>query len=93
MDIHIVNLREELAGYYGRLGYAAQGTLPFSHPHRARRPCHFVVMTKTLTPSRALAPDDDPNPTQEDASDPPDGLSGVWGPGELFRYGVPRVRG
>ena len=29
--------------------------------------------------TRALAPDDDPNPTQEDASDPPDGLSGVWG--------------
>ena len=55
MDIHIVNLREDLAGYYGRLGYAAQGTLPFSHPHRARRPCHFVVMTKTLTPFAAGA--------------------------------------
>ena len=26
-----MNLREELVGYYGRLGYAAQGTLPFSH--------------------------------------------------------------
>ena len=32
-----MNLREELVGYYGRLGYAAQGTLPFSHPHLVRR--------------------------------------------------------
>ena len=55
MDIHIVNLREDLAGYYGRLGYAAQGTLPFSHPHRPGRPCHFIVMTKTLTPFAAGA--------------------------------------
>ena len=55
MDIHIVNLREELAGYYGRLGYAARGTLPFSHPRRASRPCHFIVMTKTLAPFAAGA--------------------------------------
>ena len=48
MDIHIVNLREELPGYYGRLGYIEQGTLPFSDSSRASRPCHFIVMTKTL---------------------------------------------
>jgi GNAT superfamily N-acetyltransferase len=49
MDIHIVNLREELPAYYRRLGYADSGTLPFSDPDRASRPCHFVVMTKRLT--------------------------------------------
>ncbi len=49
MDIHIVNLREELPAYYRRLGYAERGTLPFSDPERASRPCHFIVMTKPLT--------------------------------------------
>jgi len=48
MDIHIVNLREELPPYYRRLGYAETGTLPFSEPDRASRPCSFVVMSKAL---------------------------------------------
>lgn len=48
MDIHIVNLREELPAYYRRLGYVERGTLPFSHPGRASRPCHFIVMSKPL---------------------------------------------
>ena len=48
MDIHIVNLREELPPYYRRLGYVESGTLPFSEPDLASRPCHFVVMTKVL---------------------------------------------
>jgi GNAT superfamily N-acetyltransferase len=48
MDIHIVNLREELPAYYRRFGYVEQGTLPFSDPDRASRPCHFIVMSKPL---------------------------------------------
>ena len=48
MDIHIVNLREELPPYYRRHGYVDHGTLPFSAPERASRPCHFIVMTKPL---------------------------------------------
>jgi GNAT superfamily N-acetyltransferase len=48
MDIHIVNLREELPAYYRRLGYVEQGTLPFPAPERASRSCHFIVMTKPL---------------------------------------------
>lgn len=48
MDIHIVNLREELPAYYRRLGYAENGTLPFSDPGRSTRPCFFVVMSKPL---------------------------------------------
>ena len=48
MDMHIVNLREELPPYYRRLGYAEAGTLPFSDPKEATRPCFFVVMSKRL---------------------------------------------
>ena len=48
MDIHIVNLREELPAYYRRFGYVEQGTLPFSDPDRASRPCHFIVMSQPL---------------------------------------------
>jgi GNAT superfamily N-acetyltransferase len=48
MDIHIVNLREELPAYYRRFGYVEQGTLPFSDPDLASRPCHFIVMSKPL---------------------------------------------
>jgi GNAT superfamily N-acetyltransferase len=48
MDIHIVDLRDELPPYYRRLGYAENGTLPFSEPERASRPCSFIVMSKAL---------------------------------------------
>ena len=48
MDIHIVNLREELPAYYRRLGYLQQGTLPFSDLDRASRPCFFIVMSRPL---------------------------------------------
>jgi GNAT superfamily N-acetyltransferase len=48
MEIHIVNLREELPGYYRRLGYLETGVLPFSEPDRASRPCFFIVMSKQL---------------------------------------------
>ena len=48
VDIHIVNLREELPPFYRRLGYVENGTLPFSDAERASRPCHFIVMTKAL---------------------------------------------
>ena len=48
MDIHIVNLREELPDYYRRLGYFESGTLPFSDPGRASQPCFFIVMSKPL---------------------------------------------
>jgi GNAT superfamily N-acetyltransferase len=48
MDIHIVDLREELPPYYRRLGYVENGTLPFSEPERARRACSFIVMSKAL---------------------------------------------
>lgn len=48
MDIHIVDLREELPPYYRRFGYLESGSEPFSDPERASRPCSFIVMTKVL---------------------------------------------
>lgn len=48
MDIHIVNLRDELPAYYRSLGYVETGTLPFSEPRRATRPCFFILMSKPL---------------------------------------------
>ena len=48
VEIHIVNLREELPPFYRRLGYLEAGTVPFPVPEKATRPCHFIVMTKSL---------------------------------------------
>ena len=48
MDMHIVNLREELPPYYRRLGYVENGTLPFSDPERSTQPCFFIIMSKPL---------------------------------------------
>ena len=48
VKIHIVNLREELPPFYRRLGYVESGTLPFPSPEEATRPCHFIVMSKSL---------------------------------------------
>lgn len=48
-DLCVVNLREELPGFYRRFGYVECGTEPFSDPERATRPCHFILMSKPLT--------------------------------------------
>ena len=49
IDIKVVSLRTELPPFYGRRGYVARGTEPFTDP-RATRPCHFVVMSKPCSP-------------------------------------------
>jgi N-acetylglutamate synthase-like GNAT family acetyltransferase len=50
MDLTIVNLREELPGYYRRLGYMENGTLPFpDDQHPPKLPCHLVRMSKPLS--------------------------------------------
>lgn len=50
MDLTIVNLRKELPGYYQRLGYVENGTLPFPHDqHPPKLPCHLVKMSKPLS--------------------------------------------
>ena len=48
MDLQIVNLREELPGFYTRRGYRADGTAPFPAEVPTRLPCHFVKMWKPL---------------------------------------------
>ena len=50
VQILVVNLREELLSFYGRLGYEEAGTEPFPEAERERltSPCHFVVMRKPL---------------------------------------------
>jgi GNAT superfamily N-acetyltransferase len=55
VDLRVVNLREDLPPFYRHLGYAESGTEPFSDPAEATRPCHFVVMTKPLTPRTSEA--------------------------------------
>jgi GNAT superfamily N-acetyltransferase len=48
MGLRVVNIREELAPWYRRLGYRETGaTVPFDDP-RAKRPCFFVEMEKGL---------------------------------------------
>ena len=54
VDIHVVNLREELPPFYRRLGYAESGTAPFEDP-RLKRPCHFIRMSKPLAAPAARA--------------------------------------
>ena len=49
VDISVVDLRTELPPFYRRLGYAQTGTAPFPDPHKATRPCHFILMSKPLT--------------------------------------------
>ena len=48
LDIHVVNLREELPPFYERFGYVISGTLPFPDDGSATQPCHFIVMTKCM---------------------------------------------
>ena len=48
IDIHVVNVRQELPPFYERLGYVPSGTLPFPDDGSATQPCHFIVMTKRV---------------------------------------------
>jgi len=48
MDLTFVNVRQELPGYYRRLGYTENGTLPFPPEAVTKIPVHLVRMSKTL---------------------------------------------
>jgi predicted N-acetyltransferase YhbS len=48
MDLTIVNVRQELPGYYRRFGYVENGTLPFPDDQVAKIPVHLVRMSKKL---------------------------------------------
>jgi GNAT superfamily N-acetyltransferase len=55
MELEVVNLREELIPWYGRLGYVQFGTAPFPQPERASRDCHMLLMSKPLSKDSALS--------------------------------------
>lgn len=48
MDLNVVNLREDLFGFYGRRGYFETGTSPFPTDVATKLPCHFIEMSKLL---------------------------------------------
>jgi GNAT superfamily N-acetyltransferase len=48
MDIQVVNLREDLFGFYYKRGYVETGTHPFPPEIETKLPVHFVEMTKSL---------------------------------------------
>ena len=50
MELEVVNLRTELPPFYRRFGYVETVTRPFPDHERAKLPCHFIVMTKSLLP-------------------------------------------
>ena len=52
MEIHVVNLREELPGYYSGLGYTVTGEESFPAHVTTKVPCYFIVMEKQLLAGR-----------------------------------------
>jgi ribosomal protein S18 acetylase RimI-like enzyme len=53
MDIKVVNLREELAGFYRKRGYVETGTSAFPAEVETKLRCHFIDMSKPLDPDKA----------------------------------------
>lgn len=48
MDIKVVNLREELVGFYRKRGYVETGTSAFPAEVETKLRCHFIDMSKPL---------------------------------------------
>lgn len=48
MDIKVVNLRDELIGFYSGRGFVEIGTSRFPADIETKLPCHFIEMTKPL---------------------------------------------
>ena len=48
IDLQIVNLRQELPGFYRKRGYTETGTAPFPPDFSPKLPCHFVKWSKAL---------------------------------------------
>ena len=61
MTLSVVNLREELIPWYGRIGYAAFATEPFPEDEPTRVPVHFILMSRPLRTAT-------PSPNQEASS-------------------------
>ncbi|MEO5800493.1 MAG: GNAT family N-acetyltransferase [Gemmatimonadales bacterium] len=48
MELDVVNLREELPGFYSRFGYTVGEEYPFPDPAKLSRPAHLVRWSKAL---------------------------------------------
>ena len=48
VDLNVVNLRQELPGFYQKRGYVETGTSPFPDNVKTKLPCHFIEMSKPL---------------------------------------------
>jgi GNAT superfamily N-acetyltransferase len=48
MDLQVINLRNELPGFYRRRGYVETGTAPLTPSLKPKLPCHFVKMSKPI---------------------------------------------
>ncbi len=49
VDLSVIDLRVELQCFYGKLGYVEIGTAPYPEPEKAREPCCFILMSKSLS--------------------------------------------
>ncbi|HMG33994.1 MAG TPA: GNAT family N-acetyltransferase [Blastocatellia bacterium] len=48
VDLQLVSLRTELPPYYRKFGFVECGIAPFPSEVKAKQPCHFILMSKSL---------------------------------------------
>ena len=49
IDLRIISPRTPLTAFYEHMGYSQTGTAPLPPDAPAKAPCHFILMSKTLT--------------------------------------------
>jgi GNAT superfamily N-acetyltransferase len=49
VDLRIVSARTPLPAFYRHLGYLETGTAPFAPDVPLKTPCHYILMSKTLS--------------------------------------------
>ena len=49
IDLRIISSRTPLSAFYAHLGYAQTGTAPFAADVAVKVPCHYIIMSKTLS--------------------------------------------
>jgi ribosomal protein S18 acetylase RimI-like enzyme len=49
IEIDVINLRTDIIPMYEKMGFKTVGEFPYVHPDRATRPCHFIIMRRTLS--------------------------------------------
>ncbi len=49
IDLRIISPRTPLPAFYAHLGYSQTGTAPFTTDVPVKVPCHYILMTKSLS--------------------------------------------